>query len=173
MLLGEYWAPLGEYWTPYGIPQVHDSAKKQQFFSAVEVFDLNTGCWEQRTTRGTPPLGVVGYSCIAIRDELHYFGGRCGHGYDCYHNSVHALSTSTLQWRMLAPSTTEGGAPMQKSRCGMVHFIDGEEADFLCVVGGFSCTFPSLPQPGAQYRPTTHGFVQTNEQHIFTLSTSE
>ena len=62
-----------------GMPQVHDSAEKRQFFSSVEVFDVNTGCWEQRTTRGTPPLGVKGYSCVAVRNELHYFGGWCGH----------------------------------------------------------------------------------------------
>ena len=37
---------------------------------------------------------------------------------------------------MLAPSTTEGGAPMQKRYCGMVHFTDGEE-DLLYVVGGW------------------------------------
>ena len=154
-----------------GMPRSHDSAEKRQFFSSVEVFDVNTGCWEQRTTRGTPPLGVWGYSCVAVRNELHYFGGYCGHGGDCYHNSVHTLSTSTLQWRMLAPSTTEDGAPMQKARCGMVHFTDGEE-DLLYVVGGRGHAVPSSPQHGAQYQPL-HGGVCTNEQHIFSLSTSE
>ena len=99
-----------------GMPRVHDSAEKRQFFSSVEVFDVNIGCWEQRTTRGTPPLGVRGYSCVAVRNELHYFGGYCGH-YG-YHNSVHTLSTSTLQWRMLALSTTEDGVPMHAE--GMV-----------------------------------------------------
>ena len=154
-----------------GMPWVHDSAKKRQFFSSVEVFDVNTGCWEQRTTRGTPPLGVKGYSCVAVRNELHYFGGECGHSWDCYHNSVHTLSTSTLQWRMLAPSTTKGGAPMQKRWCGMVHFTDGEE-DLLYVVGGWGPAVPSSPQHGAQYQPDGSG-VCTNEQHIFSLSTSE
>ena len=157
-----------------GMPQVHDSAEKRQFYSSVEVFDVNTGCWEQRTTRGTPPLGVWGYSCVAVRNELHYFGGKCGHSGGCYHNSVHTLSTSTLQWRMLAPSTTEGGAPMQKYCCGMVHFTYGEE-DLLYVVGGWGHAAPSLPQRGAQYQPTGYdsGDVRTNEQHIFSLSTSE
>ena len=155
-----------------GMPEVHDSAEKRQFFSSVEVFDVNTGCWEQRTTRGTPPLGVVGYSCVAVRNELHYFGGRCGH-IGCYHNSVHTLSTSTrLQWRMLAPSTTEGGAPMQKQWCGMVQFSDGEE-DLLYVVGGWGQAPPPSPQQhGAQYLQHGGG-VRTNEQHIFSLSTSE
>ena len=153
-----------------GMPEVHDSAEKRQFFSSVEVFDVNTGCWEQRTTNGTPPLGVWGYSCVAVRNELHYFGGHCGHG-GCYHNSVHTLSTSTLQWRMLALSTTEDGAPMQKSCCGMVHFTDGEE-DLLYVVGGKGRAVPSSPQHGAQYQKYGDG-VFTNEQHIFSLSTSE
>ena len=155
-----------------GMPQVHDSAEKRQFFSSVEVFDVNTGCWEQRsTTRGTPPLGVASYSCVAVRNELHYFGGWCGHSGGCYHNSVHTLSTSTLQWRMLAPSTTEGGAPMQKARCGMVHFTYGEE-DLLYVVGGYAHAAPSSPQHGAQYQQY-HSGIRTNEQHIFSLSTSE
>ena len=103
--------------TQQGMPEVHDSAEKRQFFSSVEVFDVNTGCWEQRTTSGTPPLGVTGYSCVAVRNDLHYFGGWCGHGdcfydsghKDCYYNSVHALSTSTLQWRMLAPQQQRRG----------------------------------------------------------------
>ena len=154
-----------------GMPNVHDSAKKRQFLSSVEVFDVSTGCWEQRTTRGTPPLGVMGYCCVAVMNELHYFGGECGHSGSCYHNSVHTLSTSTLQWRMLAPSTTEGGAPMQKDRCGMVHFTDGEE-DLLYVVGGWGHAVPSSPQHGAQYLPV-YSSVRTNEQHIFSLSTSE
>ena len=154
-----------------GMPRVHNSAEKLQFLSTVEVFDMNTGCWEQRTTRGAPPLGVEGYSCVAVRNELHYFGGWCGHSGDCYHNSVHTLSTSTLQWRMLTPSTTEGWAPMQKHHCGMVQFSNGEE-DLLYVVGGWGHPVPSPPQLGAQYEQYLSG-VRTNEQHIFSLSTSE
>ena len=153
-----------------GMPTVHDSAEKRRFFSRVEVFDVNTGCWEQRITNGTPPLGVLGYSCVAVRNELHYFGGYCGHR-DCYHNSVHTLSTSTLQWRMLAPSIKKGVAPMQKHHCGMVHFTD-EEEDFLYVVGGVGHAVPSSRQHGVQYHPV-YSDMRTNEQHIFSLSTSE
>ena len=116
--------------------------------------------------------GAIPVLLSGTYDELHYFGGECGHSV-CYHNSVHTLSTSTLQWRMLAPSTTEGGAPMQKQTCGMVHFTDGEE-DLLYVVGGYGHAAPSSPQHGAQYQPAYgSGNVHTNEQHIFSLSTSE
>ena len=155
-----------------GMPEVHDSAEKRQFFSSVEVFDVNTGCWEQHTTSGTPPLGVVGFACVAVGNDLHYFGGYCGH-HGCYRNSVHTLSTSYLQWRMLAPSRTKGRArPMQKDRCGMVHFTDGEE-DLLYVVGGRGHAVPSSQQHGAQYYQSVFGDVLTNEQQIFSLSTSE
>ena len=150
------------------MPEVHDSAEKQTFLSSVEVFNVNTGCWDQRTTRGTPPLGVWNYSCVAVGNDLYYFGGECGHS-GCYHNSVHTLSTSTLQWRMLAPTTSADGAPMKKRSCGVVYFTD--EEDLLFVVGGFG-PISSSCQHGAQYIQSW-GYVYTNEQHIFCLSTSE
>ena len=151
-----------------GIPNIHDSSQKRAFLSRVEVFHLQRGTWEQQTTSGTPPLGVQDYTCVAVDSDLHYFGGSCGHG-DCKHNSVHKLSTS-FQWRMLAATTTEGGGPMRKSLCGMVAFKDGEE-NFLFVVGGIGPT-PSSHQPGAQYEKDIVG-TWTNEQHTFSLSTSE
>ena len=156
-----------------GMPLGHDSVERLPFYSSVEVFDMNTGCWEQRTTRGSPPLGVWGYSCVAVRNELHYFGGECGRR-SCYHNSVHTLNTFTLQWRMLAPSTTEPdlGVPMQKHHCGMVHFADGEE-DLLYVLGGEGRPVPSSPQHKAQYHQYGCSDVRTDEQHNFSLSKSE
>ena len=148
-------------------PIVHDSAEKRAFLSCLDVFHLQRGSWEQQATGGTPPLGVIGYACVAVENDLQYFGGWCGHDdYDCYHNSVYKLSTSSLQWRELAPTTTEGGGPMKKCNCGMVAFKDGEE-DFLFVVGGRGPT-PSSRQPEAQYEDN-----RTNEQHVFSLSTSE
>ena len=151
------------------MPEVHDSAEKQAFLSNVEVFTLNTGRWEQRATRGTPPLAVRGYSCVAVGNDLHYFGGECSHG-GCYHNSVHTLSTSTLEWRMLAPTTSEEGVPMSKSGCGVVPFTDQEEG-LLFAVGGCGSN-PSSRQQGAQYEKDGR-YARTNEQHIFSLSTCE
>ena len=102
---------------------------------SIEVFNVNTGCWEQRTTRGTPPPGVCGYSCVAVGSELHYFGGGTHAG--LYHNSVHTLSTSVMQWRVLIPSlASQYGVPMKKSYSGMVHFIDHVGKHFLYVLGG-------------------------------------
>ena len=150
--------------------KVHDSAEKRAFLSNVEVFSVSTGRWEQRATSGTPPLGVQGYSCVAVGHELLYFGGWCGHDH-CYHNSIHSLSTASLEWKMLAPTTSDGEVPMRKWCCGMVHFKD-EEEDLLYVVGGFGHTAPSSPQPGAQYSKY-HPGVNTNEQHIFSLTTRE
>ena len=153
-----------------GIPQVHDSAVKKEFLSSVDVFDSDCGDWIRRETSGEPPQGAKAYCCAAVGDSLYYFGGYCGHD-DCYHNSVHKLSTSSLQWMVLSPSTSESGAPMRKCDSGMVAFRDGEE-DILCVVAGISLSAPSHRQPGAQYI-TDHGYTRCNEQHMFSLSTSE
>ena len=152
------------------LPRVHDSPAKREFLSSVDVFQSDCGDWIRRETSGTPPLGVRGYRCAAVGDSLYYFGGYCGHD-KCYHNSVHKLSTSSLQWMMLSPSTSESGAPMRKFGSGMVAFRDGEE-DILCVVAGFGLT-PSHRQPGAQYKTALGSISWSNEQHMFSLSTSE
>ena len=61
---------------------------------------------------------------------------------------------------------------MKKSKHGgVVHFTD-EEEDLLFVVGGYGPT-PSSHQHGAQYKQDDDDYVSTNEQHIFSLSTSE
>ena len=155
-----------------GIPRVHDSPEKKEFLSSVDVFQSDCGDWIRRETSGTPPLGVDKYCCAAVGDSLYYFGGYCGHD-KCYHNSVHKLSTSSLQWMMLSPSTSESGAaPMRKISSGMVAFRDGEE-DILCVVAGYSTLSPSHRQSGAQYIEADYGVTWCNEQHMFSLSTSE
>ena len=159
-----------------GMPEVHDSQEKRRFTTCVEVFHCETGDWIRQPTSGAPPLGVSGYGCTAVGDTLHFFGGWCNHGEwfyrgNCYHNSIHSLSTSSLHWVELSPTTSEGGAPMRKSRCGTVAFKDGEE-DILYVVAGYG-PIPSYRQPGAQYKSAIVDYVRCNEQHMFSLSTSE
>ena len=152
-----------------GLPKVHDSPEKRQMISSVEVFQTESGDWVSQPTSGAPPLGVCGYGCTAVGETLHFFGGYCDHG-DCYHNSVHSLSTSSLHWVELSPTTSEGGAPMKKGYFGMVAFNDGGE-DFLYVVAGYGPN-PSYRQPGVQYEAAGLR-VRCNEQHLFSLSTSE
>ena len=154
-----------------GMPKVHDSQEKRRFISCVEVFHSERGDWTRQPTSGAPPLGVNGYGCTAAGDALHFFGGYCNHDV-CYHNSIHSLtSTSSLHWVELSPTTSEGGAPMRKGYCGTVAFKDGEE-DILYIVAGYG-PIPSYHQPGAQYEAYTSHHVLCNEQHMFSLSTSE
>ena len=153
------------------IPKVHDSPAKRRFISCVEVFQCESGNWICQPTSGAPPLGVRAYGCTAVGDTLDFFGGYCNHD-DCQHNSIHSLSTSSFHWVELSPTTSGGGAPMRKGYYGMVAFKDGEE-NFLYVVAGRGLT-PSYHQPGAQYEAVTgRPRVRCNEQHIFSLSTSE
>ena len=152
-----------------GMPEVHDSQEKRRFISCVEVFHCETGDWIRQPTSGAPPLGVYGYGCTAVGDTLHFFGGNSSHG-NVYYNSIHSLSTSSLHWVESSPTTSEGGAPMRKRSSGIVAFKDGEE-DILYVLAGIGPT-PSYRQPGAQYKAAGDRVV-CNEQHMFSLSTSE
>ena len=155
-----------------GMPRVHDSQEKRRFTSCVEVFHSERGDWTRQPTSGAPPLGVFGYGCTAVGDALHFFGGYCCHD-DCYHNSIHSLSTSYFHWVELSPTTSEGGAPMRKAYCGgIIPFKDREEGDILYIVAGYGPN-PSHRQPGAQYEAADSGRVRCNEQHMFSLSTSE
>ena len=155
-----------------GMPEVHDGQEKRRFVSCVEVFHSERGDWTRQPTSGAPPMGVYRYGCTAVGDALHFFGGYCNHD-DCYHNSIHSLSTSSLHWVELSSTTctSEGGAPMSKRSCGTVSFKDGEE-DILYIVAGHGPT-PSYHQPGAQYEAFFGDLVFCNEQHMFSLSTSE
>ena len=154
-----------------GLPEVHDSQEKRRFVSCVEVFHSERGDWTRRSTRGDPPLGVYGYGCTAVGDELYFFGGYCNHDV-CYHNSIHSLSTLSFHWQELSPTTFEGGPPMRKGYCGTVAFKEGEE-DILYIVAGRGPT-PSHHQPGVQYEAASiSDRVRCSEQHMFLLSTSE
>ena len=146
--------------------------KRDGLYPVWRCSTLERGDWTRQPTSGAPPLGVDAYACTAVGDALHFFGGWCNHG-GCCHNSVHTLSTSSLHWVELSPTTSEGRAPMRKSNCGTVAFKDGEE-DILYIVAGYGPT-PSYRQPGAQYKAnsTVRDRVYCNEQHMFSLSTSE
>ena len=155
-----------------GVSTVHDSSKKRRFLSSVDVFQTDCGDWIQQVTSGTPPLGVDGYSCAAVGDSLYYFGGYCGH-YGCYHNTLHKLNTSSLQW-ILLPSASQKEAPMMKSGSGMVAFKDGEE-DILYVVAGFGGPTPAYHRPEVVYDDDEllDDLFYCNEHHMFSLNSGE
>ena len=159
----------------YVMPLVHDSAEKRQFFSSVEVFDVNTGMlgaahhtWNTSTgSEGAIPVLLSGMSCT-FRWWVWY--------------TVSAAKTVFTHW---APPPCNGGCwPPQQQRVehqcsiewlwnGALHFM--ERRTLLYVVGGLGHAAPSSPQRGAQYQPYGDGMgiLRTNEQHIFSLSTSE
>ena len=116
-------------------------------------------CEKQHTT-GTPPPGVCGYGSCSSGTDIYYFGGYCGHP-SCYHNSLFCLSTATLVWDELVP-TTEHCRPMQKAYGALLAFDDQ-----LLAFGGSSETDPSHPSPSAKYAKSDGGFVYTNEHHLF------
>ncbi|XP_019851460.1 PREDICTED: uncharacterized protein LOC109581623 [Amphimedon queenslandica] len=149
-------------------PEVHNSEKKRSICSVVEVCHVPTGTWVQKPTTGNPPLGIEGYAAAVIRNEIFFFGGRCGHDV-CHHNSLYSFNVDTLNWKELSPTTSHHG-PMMKSFSGMVALRINDE-DYLAVIGGQGPSSNTPPQPGAQY--SKGGNQRCNEVHMYRLKTGE
>lgn len=134
------------------------------FRSLIEIYDLSSGKWEQKTTTGNPPLGIWGYCAAAIGSEIYYFGGKDGNN---YYNSIHSLNVDTLHWRAAANSR---GHPSKKAYCGMVP-IQINKKNYLAVFGGECSATDNIPhQPTAQYDKVSHSMYYTNEVHYYEVS---
>ena len=152
-----------------GLPRVHDSEEKRKWTSNIQHFTPSTGQWVSRATTGTPPLGVSGYSCTAIDDQLYYFGGSCRHGH-CYHNNITQLDTVSLQWRELEP--TDATRPvMMRGKGGMISF-EHDGVHHLLMIGGLGSK-PAVQLPHYKYNRLLCGKWCTSEHSIYNLSLSK
>ena len=152
-----------------GLPLVHDNEKKRRLTRSIDHFTLSTGHWISKATTGTPPLGVRGYSCTAIDDQLYYFGGYCGHK-GCFHNSISQLNTANLHWTELEP--TDPARPVMR-RChgGMISFKNNGEQHLL-IIGGQGSK-PAMQLPHTINVEDDGNKWRTNEHSIYNLSSSE
>ena len=138
---------------------------RRKLASTVEIFDPYQETWEEHHTTGVPPPGLYAGACTSLSDSLYWFGGENG---SSYHNSLHRLDPTTLEWRELKPLNQADG-PMRKVGCGMVSFLQ----DKLAVFGG--CGIPRGPtQPGTMFTENakyfTDGSGWSNELHVFDIT---
>ncbi|XP_019852406.1 PREDICTED: uncharacterized protein LOC109582195 [Amphimedon queenslandica] len=134
--------------------------------SILQLFTPSTGQWITRGTTGTPPLGVMQYSCTAINDQLYYFGGWCGHG-DCLHNSITQLDTISLQWRELEP--TDATRPVMMRGYGGMISIEHDGIHHLLMIGGMGSK-PAVQLPHNRYIKLSSAHWCTNEHSMYNLS---
>ena len=152
------------------LPMVHYNDEKKTFTSAVDIFHLPTLKWERKSTRATPPAGVIHYACTNIRNNLLYFGGSCK-PLRCFHNDLFEFNTLTNEWKEIINSSPDNG-PMKKHACGIISInMNGE--DNLLVIGGFGPT-PITTQTGSKYIPSPNipNHVFTNEIHTMCVNSS-
>ena len=154
---------------PPNLPEVHDNDEKKRLTSQVEIFNITSGKWDSKPTRGNPPLGVVGYSCTTFNKTIYYFGGYCCHDI-CYHNSLNELDTSTLTWTQISP--TDDKRPVMKRGYGGMMLTEYGGVHHFLVIGGLGSP-PSTKLPQAQYIQFSSGTVRTNEQNLYNISTSK
>ena len=151
-------------------PKKPDNDEKRKFTSSVDVFHLPTLKWERRSTTATPPVGVINYACMNIKDKIIYFGGKC-QPKDFYYNDLFELNTLSNEWREIINSSPDNG-PMRKSSCGMISFNMNEE-DNLLVIGGFG-PIPITTQNDSKYipNPNNQNDCYTNEIHTMCINSS-
>ena len=149
------------------LPEVHDSPQKRKLTSTVETFSFSSARWSSHLTRGTPPLGVAGYSCTAFHSNIYYYAGWCGHD-DCYHNSLNVLNTLTMSWTQLHPNDE---SRMKKAYGGILS-LEFDGTDYLFMVGGIGSTAPAVKHPQFQYEQLNIDLL-TNEQLLYNLSNGE
>ena len=150
-----------------GFPNVHDSFDKRQLVSTVEVFSFSTGQWSSQLTRGTPPQGVIAYSCATSHSNIYYYGGWCGHD-DCLYNSLNVLNTLNMNWTLVQPNND---SMMKKAYGGMIS-LDFDKTEYLFIVGGEGST-PTVHHSQFQYDRLSTGGVRTNEQLLCNVSTGK
>ena len=151
------------------LPDVHNSDEKKRISSQLQIFDITSGEWDTTSTRGNPPLGVMGYFSTTVNGKLYYFGGDCYHD-DCYHNSLHELDTNNLTWTQLSPTDDKIGV-MKRAHGGMMS-TEYEGVHCLIIIGGAGSS-PSVQLPQAEYFEMLDGNVRTNEQNMYDLSSGE
>uniref|UniRef100_A0A1X7TPE8 type I protein arginine methyltransferase n=1 Tax=Amphimedon queenslandica TaxID=400682 RepID=A0A1X7TPE8_AMPQE len=151
----------------FDLPRVHDSLQKRELTSRVDVYQLSTADWLSHLTRGTPPLGVMDYSCTTSHSNIYYFGGDCGHD-DCYNNTLNVLNTIKMEWTSCSNAKQ---SLMKKSLAGMIS-LEFDGAEYLVIIGGLGST-PTVYHPQFQYDQLNDGYVRTNEQLLYNVSTGQ
>ena len=107
---------------------------------SVEVFDVNgTREWTTKSTTGEDrPLGIRDAALALLgKDDTRaiFFGGYCGHGPCCFHNSLHELDTESWKWYPLIPDTDyhfDNLAPMKKRTAALSDLLSTERATCVC-----------------------------------------
>ncbi|XP_003385415.2 PREDICTED: uncharacterized protein LOC100638082 [Amphimedon queenslandica] len=155
-------------WAGYqdGLPGAHDSIEKRRFTSSIQQITPSTGQWVTRSTTGTPPLGVLGYCCVAVNELLYYFLGYCGHG-DCFYNSITQLDTVSLQWRELEP--TDATRPVMRRAYGGMLSFEHYGVHHLLMIGGLGSE-PAVQLPHYKYIKLRSGRWHTDEHSIYNIS---
>ena len=147
---------------------VHDSDKKRNITSFVEVFDILSLSLSKVPTVGIPPPATMGYSCASINDTVYYFGGDCMPA-NCYHNNVFALNTVSNEWNQVYYANTEN-VPMEKFGHGMISF-SSDKGDYLLTIGGVGPSPATIPSHSMYTpSPTRPNRMYTNETHILCVS---
>ena len=156
-------ALVGGKWIAYGGHFGADGCADPP--TSIEVYDTKNESWQQMSTSGTPPPGVVGAGCAAVGQKLWHIGGV--YDYD-YFSDIYCLEVKGSSWVKLHPKNPEA-APMMKGGMAVI-----SHQKMIISVGGYGC-LPSVKHEGVQYtaHPHREGYGWTNEVVCYDTEQSE
>ena len=166
--LGHRAIPIGRKLYMWGgYIQDWSERSRKKLASVVETFDPYLEVWEQQSTTGVPPPGLIDGAFTAIGESMYSYGGTDGW---FWYNTLHHLDTTRWQWREVQVHNPSEG-PVKKYGCAIISY----DGDKLVLIGG--CGIPTGPiQPGSTFikdRRFTDGRGWTNELHLFHLREGE
>ena len=133
--------------------------------ASVDLYDTKNESWQQMSTSGTPPPGVVAAGCAAFGHKLWHIGGI--NDYD-YFNDIYCLDVKESSWVKLYPKNPEA-APMMKAGIAVISY-----QKMIISVGGYG-RLPSVKHEGVQYTadPGVESEGWTNEVVCYDTEQSE
>ena len=133
--------------------------------ASVDLYDVKNESWQQMSTSGTPPPGVVFAGIAAVKNKLYNIGGIDGR---VYFNDIYCLDVKECSWIKLHPKNPEA-APMMKAGMVVISY-----QKMIISVGGYGC-LPSVKHEGIQYtaHPDREGLGWTNEVVCYDTEQSE
>ena len=133
--------------------------------ASVDLYDAKNESWQQMSTSGTPPPGILAAGCAAVGQKLYHIGGR---NVRYFFNDIFCLDLKESSWVKLHPTNPEA-APIIKSDMKVISY-----QKMITSFSGYG-SLPSVKHEGVQYTADTdvEGYELINEVVCYDTEQSE
>lgn len=145
---------------------------REELSAEIAEFDPCNETWRPLPTRGTPHPGLSAAACVAVGDQVYFYGGFDG---EEYRGVLSKLDMTTLTWSELYAEEAQPDGPTKKVASGLVHFTDSSGRRYLALFGGYGKSANLTREPDVEPVKDNICYKEdgwTDEFHVFNLDTS-